>query len=322
MSYFILMGRRIPKQAITGFKFQNETDNIRPFLSIRIRGKDEIIPFKDKKEIQSVKAHLCSVFSGFVKIGDWYLKMSEVKEYKPVTAEDMNPYILFKTSKFGNIKVRTTTLSKEDVDKIHSYGIKLPTNRLGNEGYFNSIALSDLESQIREVLKRCLSYKIVEEVPVIKYQLETNCTFSYDKNGNIVPNPSKEWTGGDENGEWRDGTSRLDALNAQPFGFSVYAKPFLKRVIEYGNGETKVEYSRLNTEKGTYAHWLNCVTSISYNRYKQVMEVECNECTSKLFVDMIKSICNISEQVKSFINPEQIKAIAGSNEPILLLSNN
>lgn len=100
--------------------------------------------------------------------------------------------------------VFTTTLSKEDVDKIHSYGIKLPTNRLGNEGHFNSIALSDLESQIREVLKRCLSYKIVEEVPVIKYQLETNCMFSYDKKGNIVPNPSKEWTGGDENGEWRD----------------------------------------------------------------------------------------------------------------------
>lgn len=89
------------------------------------------------------------------------------------------------------------------MDKIHSYGIKLPTNRLGNEGYFNSIALSDLESQIREVLKRCLSYKIVEEVPVIKYQLETNCMFSYDKNGNIVSNPSKEWTGGDENGKGR-----------------------------------------------------------------------------------------------------------------------
>lgn len=88
------------------------------------------------------------------------------------------------------------------------------------------------------------------------------------------------------------------------------------------NGETKVEYGRLNTEKGTYAHWLNYVTCISYNRHKPVMEVECNECTSKLFVDMIKSICKISEQVKSFINPEQIKAIAESNEPILLLSNN
>lgn len=206
----------------------------------------------------------------------------------------------------------------EERQEIDAKGL----NRLGNEGYFNSIALSDLESQIREVLKRCLSYKIVEEVPVIKYQLETNCMFSYDKNGNIIPNPSKEWTESGENGEWQEGTSRLDALNAQPFGFSIYAKPFLKRVIEYGNGETKVEYDRLSTEKGTYTHWLNCVVSISYNRHKPVMEVECNECTSKLFVDMIKSICKISEQVKSFINPEQIKAIAESNEPILLLSNN
>lgn len=55
--------------------------------------------------------------------------------------------------------VLTTTLSKEDVDKIHSYGIKLPTNRLGNEGYFNSTSLSDLVNQIRKVLERCLSYK-------------------------------------------------------------------------------------------------------------------------------------------------------------------
>lgn len=100
------MGRRIPKQVVTGFKFQNETSNVLPFLSIRIRGKEGIIPFKENREMFPVKDHLCSIFSGFVKIGDWYLRMSEVKEYKPVTAEDMNPYILFKTSKFGNIKVR------------------------------------------------------------------------------------------------------------------------------------------------------------------------------------------------------------------------
>lgn len=106
MGYFVLMGRRIPKQAVTGFKFQNETDNIRPFLSIRIRGKEEIIPFKANKEMFPIKGHLCSIFSGFVKIGDWYLRMPEVKEYKPVAAKGMNPYILFKTSKSGNIKVR------------------------------------------------------------------------------------------------------------------------------------------------------------------------------------------------------------------------
>ena len=86
MSYFVLMGRRIPKQAITGFKFQNETDNIRPFLSIRIRGKDEIIPFNDKKDIQSVKAHLCSVFSGFVN-KDAERAMAFLKEAYPFNEE-------------------------------------------------------------------------------------------------------------------------------------------------------------------------------------------------------------------------------------------
>lgn len=154
---------------------------------------------------------------------------------------------------------------------------------------------------------------MVEETPVIKYQLETTCLFAYDKNRDIIPNISKEWTKNYEGEEWIDGTSCLDALNAKPFGFSVYAKPFLKRVIEYGNGEKKIEYEKLSTEGGTYAHWLNCVTCMSYDRYKPVMEVECNECTSKLFVDMIKSICKISEQVKSFADPEQIKAIAELN---------
>lgn len=46
MSYFILMGRRIPKQAITGFKFQNETDNIRPFFVNQDKGKGRNYTFQ------------------------------------------------------------------------------------------------------------------------------------------------------------------------------------------------------------------------------------------------------------------------------------
>lgn len=41
--------------------------------------------------------------------------------------------------------VLTTTLSKEDVDKIRSYGIKLPTNRLGNFERYKDIADGDME---------------------------------------------------------------------------------------------------------------------------------------------------------------------------------
>ena len=209
--------------------------------------------------------------------------------------------------------VFTTTLSKEDMDKIHSYGIKLPTNRLGNEGYFNSIALSDLESQIREVLKRCLSYKIVEEVPVIKYQLETNCMFSYDKNGNIVPNPSKEWTGNDENGKWRDGTSRLDALNTQPFGFSVYAKPFLKTEV----ANLLVKYNAFKTESrymaGSYEQfWImkegvcpavKGETGYSKEEFDKIDEKNKNpELTSiNTFNDTVKKANEIKDRVLKYV---------------------
>lgn len=46
----------------------------------------------------------------------------------------------------GNIKIEFVYESKDCADRYN--------------------LLFDLESQIREVLKRCLSYKIVEEVPV------------------------------------------------------------------------------------------------------------------------------------------------------------
>ena len=51
MAYFILQNRRLPKQAVSYFKFQDQTANISPYLSIKIRGKEEIIPFKDNKEM-------------------------------------------------------------------------------------------------------------------------------------------------------------------------------------------------------------------------------------------------------------------------------
>lgn len=214
----------------------------------------------------------------------------------------------------------TTTLPKEEADKVQSYGIELPINKKGNRGYFSDSTLSCLENQIREVLKKCLSHRVVEEVPVIKYQIQTRCMFSKDSEGNIVPNPSREWTGSD-NAIWKDGTCKLDALNASPFGFEIYARPFLRRVIEYGDGKQKVDYLKLNTEKGTYAHWLNSIASISYDRNQPMMEVECNEHTAKMFVDLITSICMISEQIEIFVSPERIKAMAESGSMLILLKN-
>lgn len=74
MTYFILQNRRLPKQTVSYFKFQDQTANTSPFLSIKIRGKEEIIPFKDNKEMVSIKERLIETFSDFVKVGNSYIK--------------------------------------------------------------------------------------------------------------------------------------------------------------------------------------------------------------------------------------------------------
>lgn len=219
--------------------------------------------------------------------------------------------------------VFTTTLSKEDVNKIHEYGIKLPKNRVGNEGYFSDNTLSGLEDQLRKILKECLSFNIIEEKPVIRYQIEISCLYSLDKNFKIVPNPTKEWTGLDYNkGEcgWIIGTKQIDANNKSCFGIQVYAKPFLKQVGRYASGKERIEYKSLEVEKGSNVDWLNSLSCMStVDSFINIKEVECTEKTARVFVEMIKSICKINEQIKDLINPDGIRRIG---ENIKLMLNN
>jgi hypothetical protein len=115
MAYFILQNRRLPKQVVSCFKFQEGTTNTSPYLSIKIRGKEEIIPFKDNIEMVLVKEHLIATFPDFVKVGNSYIRKTMFREYKPVSRSDENVhYLLFKTS-FGSIKIRFS--NEEDLKK-------------------------------------------------------------------------------------------------------------------------------------------------------------------------------------------------------------
>lgn len=115
MAYFILQNRRLSKQVISCFKFQEGTANTSPYLSIKIRGKEEIIPFKNNIEMVPVKEHLIATFPDFVKVGNSYIRKTVFREYKPVSRSDENVhYLLFKTS-FGSIKIRFS--NEEDLKK-------------------------------------------------------------------------------------------------------------------------------------------------------------------------------------------------------------
>lgn len=149
-----------------------------------------------------------------------------------------------------------------------------------------------------------------------------SCTYSMNKQGEIAPAPTLFWTGLDyDKGEcrWIEGTEKLNCVDKSAFGFQVYAKPFLKRLSRYSNGKERIEYMELEPEKGSYVDWLNSVVGISKAYpHRSLKEVDCNERTAKLFVDMIKSICRINEQIKDFLEPDQIKQIAESDGKFIL----
>lgn len=153
MSYFILMGRRIPKQAITGFKFQNETDNIRPFLSIRIRGKEEIIPFKDKREILLFMLKDIGIgfrtVEGATEVANLLVKYNAFKIESRFLTGSYEQFWIIKESVCPAVKGETG-YSKEEFDKIDE---KNKNPELTSINTFN-----DTVKKANEIKDRVLKY--------------------------------------------------------------------------------------------------------------------------------------------------------------------
>lgn len=119
----------------------------------------------------------------------------------------------------------TTTLSKEVVSIIESYGVTLNQNRVGNHGYFSSDTLEGLIDNIRNTVEEAVSCEIVGTEDVIMYQILI-CA-SYCKNGadetdtNLYPNGQGLYN----SYQWVEGNVKNDALSQKPTSFSVFARP-------------------------------------------------------------------------------------------------
>lgn len=223
--------------------------------------------------------------------------------------------------------VFSTTLDVKDVEKIKSYGITLECNRMRREGYFSALTLEDLIDSIRSVLKECISCEIVKEERVIRYQINTYCSYVLGVNGDICPNGYAKWTGSNDythGCNWRSGTVETHVINRHPYGFLVYAKPFLKVTSKFGSGKEIVEYKDCPAEEGSAIDWLSCVPDIAIanNPGLPLKEVECTEATAAFFVKIIKAICRMNEQIKDFLDPDTIVKLAEQNINFLNEHNN
>ena len=88
--------------------------------------------------------------------------------------------------------VFTTTLPKEAVTILESYGVKLDINRLGNPGYFENETLAGLEKELNKVLKDALTRELVEDKVDYDHEMWKNCEANFEGGKKeVIEHPEK-----------------------------------------------------------------------------------------------------------------------------------
>lgn len=192
---------------------------------------------------------------------------------------------------------------------------------------FYSDTIDGLIKKVEDFAKDIVSVEVIEDKIVIKYSIETLCSYIKNKKGEFVPNGSfVDDFGKDKGSYWEGGTITLDAVNRSPFGIQIYVEPVNKKVYRYKSGKTYTEYDRTDVPNGYdkrdkryYLQWLAGLTANSkvehYNA--TVREIDYNETIAKFFVDLFIGIFNINERIKDFLEPDVIKQIAENNQKLI-----
>jgi len=231
----------------------------------------------------------------------------------------------------------TTTLPADIVKLFEEANISVNTNKLGNKGYFSESTYDGLIKKVKETALEYMSREMTSEKIVLHYCIQTRCSYAFDKDGNVIPNPSPVWSGVkdtwnekrcnyDSFAKWMQGTVNIDATHNSSFGFLMYAKPMVRRDYKYKSGKTKVEYTLMcyggeiaqnALEDGYFLRWLNDVPCIGIPPEGDVKEMNYTENVCEFFVGMIKSIAMMNEKIKDFLEPDQIKIIAEQKMKLL-----
>ena len=216
----------------------------------------------------------------------------------------------------------TGMLSEMMVKRIESYHIELESNRLGKKGYFVSDTLKGLYDKIQKVLDQCVTYKVIEEKPVIRYYINTACNYVLGKHGEIYPNGYYTENLEEFKTNWKSGTKKFSCTNGGDYGFSFWVCPYMKKTIQYGDGEKKCIYERFHDKNGIFMKWLEDMNQVqdyeSEISFEKQKEIDGTEKNAEFFVNLMKSLCRLNENIKSVLNnSDNLQKLIDSNINLL-----
>ena len=217
--------------------------------------------------------------------------------------------------------VFSTTLPAEAVVLFEKAGLTFYKNKLRNSGYIQSDTYEGLKEKVNQIIAEYFSKEEIENIIILRYSIQTICTYCFNAAGEVVPNGSRFWTQrtDDQWAGWQEGNVEVNATYPKPFGFKLFVCPFRKISYRYKSGTIKAEYERINEsecEQGSNLHWLASIYTMSEPAHA-VHEILYDENAAGFFVNMIKSICELNERLKNFREPEALKELINSRVPLL-----
>ena len=217
----------------------------------------------------------------------------------------------------------TTTIPKEVSEKLMSIGIKLNTSRRQNPGFFSAESLMELEKQVKEVADKYSKKKLVSEKIIMRYSVDTRCSYCRSAKGNIYPNGRwEEDAEGHENSyHWIESSLKQSAMNCGPFALEVAFELVKRRIWQFPNKETTTEYERLgesDLKKDGVMDWLHALCGIDF-AHNNAKEIEYTNEIGLFFKNMMMFIISINERICQVFGGEfDLSKI----EPLKLTSGN
>lgn len=223
----------------------------------------------------------------------------------------------------------TTTLPEPAVQKLREYGLKMDSNRLGREGYFENKTLEGLDKEIHEFVQDCISRVLIEDKLIIKYRISTKAAYVVDVDGEILPNGLwvKDHKDFDEQRSvWHEGNMNVGTDNFTP-SLSVFALVYHKKKYSYKSGKTSTKYEKYQPKSGGRSHidWLasqirvvprdHWYSTDDTRDIKDLPEIDATPEVADLFVKLVKFIDQANELFQGLNNPENILALLAANTP-------
>lgn len=214
----------------------------------------------------------------------------------------------------------STTLPKEAVRIIESYGVTLNHNRLGNPGYFSAKSMEELQIYIYKAVEEALSCELVSTEDVIKYQImicAAYCKNMADKTDTeLYPN------GADLNGnyQWIEGNVHSSAWNKLPTSFSVYVEPVSLKRYRYKSGKERLEEVPIDARKYPEGSAIRFINSLVNNQSCNSIEgkqMPCTEENAAFFKQAIISIWKLNESLGKILNEDSLEQAIKNQQALL-----